>query len=161
MTKNVYEEMISDFQSGAFDPLFNLIGVPNDFEPDSLERLEDIINLVWPNEPVQEMTSVIPFGFLLGETLVRHLPGAKWVTEDAKDLFDVSVEVPAGEAIQKVMPFRRVNNFFNDRTDGLAVVYRMVEMMQRQLLDPDQLTDGQWLTMPNGDQIRVTRTEKE
>lgn len=157
MTNNQYEQIIKDFQAGTFNPLYETFGIPTDYTYDSLEIVEDVINTIWPpSYSIQFVATVIPFGFLLGETLVQNLAGSRWVTEGAEDFFDITVEIPSGEMIQKVRPFSRVDNFFNDRRDGIAIVYRMTEMMKLQLLDPKQLTDGEWLIMPNGDKIRVT-----
>lgn len=153
-------DLITKLQNGALAPITELFGIPVDFEPESLEVLEELINELWHEGTEPMPTTLIPFGFILGETMIRNLTDAKWVVDDANHFMEISVEIKMGEGTQKVYPFLRVHKFFHDRTDGLAVMYRMTNLFQLKFLDPKNIDSNEWVDLPNGDRYRMTTVDK-
>jgi hypothetical protein len=146
--------------------LLGLFGFTGKYEPDSLEALEEMITTLYPKEgPAKFDTTYMPLGFYLGETMVRNIPGAKWVIEDLDYIGQLAVSVPnsgdqeildiSADAVMKVYPFNRVRNFFHDHTDGLAVLFRMTLAISLGLLPKS--ADGEWVHLPNGDSFRVSK----
>lgn len=112
------------------EPLLAKVGMLDlDYTPESLDRLELVIDATFP-EPPELPTTAIPFGCYLGETIVRNIPGSKWKM-NGQNLANAVVLVPlAGkdDVYAELYPFVRVDRFFRDRSDGLRVFYDLANL---------------------------------
>lgn len=158
------QEMIDYMKGETVNLIKNafLIGIKNpgfkgDFSENDLTALEKIIDELYPLGHKSMVTTLIPFGMYLGETIIRNIPGAEWDLSHAEegDIFNFRVNVPSGEnQVVTVMPFQRVRNFWFDREDGLAVMYRTINLFNLQFVNPEKLKEGEWKEFANGDKIR-------
>lgn len=144
--------------------LFDPLGIKPDYTPSSLDKVEKVIDSMFPEGHKPMESTLIPFGFYLGEVIVQNIPGAHWdIQETTKYLNEIAVVVPqAGDDNHiKIMPFVRISKFWSDRTDGLSVFYRMISRMALGRVDLDSTKPGEWVHFPNGDSFRVTKEKKE
>jgi hypothetical protein len=159
--KTQFDALLNEMKSGMARVIFGYLNVPLDFSEQSLVLIEEKINEMYPLGHQPLLTTLIPFGYYLGETIIRNIPNAHWDASNAEDIFDVSVviENPLAKDNQPqksvVKPFLRVRKFWFDRTDGLAVLYRMVNLMNLNFIDTSNLKKGEWVELPNGDRFRL------
>lgn len=120
---------------------------------------------MYPNGPELHTTG-IPFGWYLGEVIVRNIPGAKWV--EKPNLFEWEVRVPVKmqlenkmqEVTASAMPFVRISKFFSDPTDGLKVFFDGLNLANLGMMpaDLDKAPVGEWgkfKELPNGNSFRM------
>lgn len=143
--------------------LVGLIGVEADYTPESLTKVEKEIDKMFPEGHQPMETTLILFGFYLGETIVRNISGAVWNTSKDPDyLADLAINFKTPDGAEAcVFPFRRIRNFWEDRTDGLVAYYRGMELMAYGGLNMDKAETGEWTKFPSGLQFRATKTTKE
>ena len=160
----------------AMPKMIGLLAGGREFVPDytfdSLARIEQIINEVWPDgKPVLHPTTYLPFGFYFGELLRRNFRGEWDITDpdgDAdggKNLWDYKIKFAADTVIY---PFRRVKAFWHDRHSSMMAMYKTLEVQQspetfREALrrakpiPKEEENDGQegWYLLQNGVAIRM------
>lgn len=149
------EKMIPEFEE-----MFN---ISLDYKTLSLGILEDTFNEVFPEgrEPSSPMTFV-PFGVYLGECIVENFDDAKWHHNEGEAINEAYIEIDYGEDKGAVLyPFRRVEKFWYDRSDGLLAFYQMVKMMtEKDVDDMVEESDGEWTELPNGMKYRMTTIDR-
>jgi hypothetical protein len=157
---NDFKGLIDSMRGKEMEPIFLTFGIQSLYTEENLNAIEQVINRLFPEEREVLPTTVIPFGYMLGETLVRNIPDAKWKT-DVDEIWDIAVEIPIKKENTDannmvILPFVRADKFFKDRTDSLAVMYRMANMMSLQFLDPlmEKAEYGEWVNLKNGDSFR-------
>jgi hypothetical protein len=151
------EKLIVTTRDELIPYLFGAGGMRSDFSPESLDELEGSINEMFPLGHKPLPTTYIPFGVYLGETIVQNIPNSKWDYSEVKDhVEDIAVVVGDDKNQMRLYPFRRVMNFWKDREDGLAVLFRTVQLMTAGGIDPTAIKQDEWIKFPNGDMIRVT-----
>lgn len=97
-----------------------LTGFDLTYTPESLSKLEAVIHHMFPDEAQPRLsTTFIPFGWYLGEVIVRNISGAKWQEEDS--FFNTSITIPG--PVARVQPFIYVEKFFSDRSLGFKLLY--------------------------------------
>ena len=143
-----------------------------DFNPekphslDALREMEESINEIYPEGHQPLATTLIPFGFYLGETMAKNFDG-HWDLEDKEgeefNPFDMSVIIKSnGDSKVKIFPFNRVGKYWQNREDALSTVYLMQEVLR--VYSPDQLQnmpadkDG-WVEFGNGLTFRINKEE--
>lgn len=109
-----------------------------DYTKECLGALEDFINSIFPDEGrPKHATTIVPMGYVLGETLIRNFPNAEWITQ-AENVFDIEIKIwikeEEGKYI-KAKPFLRVLKFFEDRTDSICAMYDLVESQVQGTID--------------------------
>lgn len=158
-----WQDFLDKMRSTMCDTMMIAFGVTPTYQPESLNEVEQKINEMYPEGHKAMPTTYLPFGFYLGETIVRNIPGAKWDISEAGEFFDnIAITIDqSDEAKAKLFPFRRVMKFWDDRTDGLSVFYRMINLMALGGINPEAVQKGQWLHFPNGDAFRMTEGPKE
>ena len=133
-----------------------------------LRLIEEKINDMFEvgHEPMA--TTLIPFGYYLGELLIRKFPGSKWVVTDevnkSNDIFEVYVEIAAGTGKAQVRPFIRVSKYWKNREDRMSSLVRMIELTSEIQMDPEYWSkradeDG-WIQLASGDAMRMFQTKK-
>ncbi|MNQ73820.1 hypothetical protein D3C85_885630 [compost metagenome] len=95
-----------------------LAGFKPSYTPESLPELEAVIERMFPDGALFSTTH-IPFGWYLGEVIVRNIPGAQWQEENS--FLNTSITIP-GYA-DRIQPFIYVEKFFSDRSLGLKNLY--------------------------------------
>jgi hypothetical protein len=140
-----------------------LTNVDIDYTFESLMKCEEAINNLYPEGHKPLPTTLIPFGFLLGETIVRKL-GGEW-DYDADSIWNVKVKVinkSDGEMVLK--PFLRIEKFWKDRSDAMSAMYRMVEYSSGADLSPENIgrfeDDDGWVHFPDGFKFRLRRSDE-
>lgn len=157
MTNPDFEKLIATTRDELIPYLFNTAGIRSDFTPESLDDVENTINEMFPPGHKPLPTTFIPFAIYLGETIVQNIPNSKWDFSEATDYVqDIAVVVGDDKNQMRLYPFRRVMNFWEDREDGLGVLFRTVALMTAGGIDPTAIKQGEWIKFPNGDMIRVT-----
>lgn len=163
MTNTDMKQLLKDLRNKLVPMMMPSIGVEVTYTPESLDKVEAAINRMFkPGKPMFD-TSYIPFGFYLGETIVQHIPGSKWDTGEAEYIADIKVVCKGpNDTRAEVYPFRRIMKFWEDRTDGLTVMFRTLQLMSAGGLAPDNMKQGKWVNFPNGDKIRIRdKVDKE
>ena len=136
-------EALRDFlpiQSIVFTMDFN-------FTHQSLKDLESTIDSLYPlgHNPLD--TTVFMLGYYLGETIVKNVDGAKWITpvgsEDENPyLWGISVPVKASDGTKfTAFPMERVANYWGDRSNTLYGFCSMLKDFTSGALDPSTGTD--------------------
>lgn len=126
--------------------MVHLTGFQLTYTPESLSDMELLIDEMFPDPNASRMnTTFLPFGWYLGEVIVRNVPGTKW-EDNKEDFWQTAIvsETPHGTA--KMLPFVRVEKFFFDRTDGLKVFYDVALMNSVGMLgvDIEDAPTGEW-----------------
>ena len=147
------------------DTIFQSLGIPSDYSEKSLELLEAFIDTIAPveGEP-QDGTIVVACGFYLGESIVRNFKGSMWNT-DVDSIWDTEVIIQKSNDPDQtivIKPILRTLKYWRDRSDGLAVMYRTVNMFTLDFLDTalEKTPEGKWKKFANGDQVRVFSPNK-
>lgn len=163
MEQNTMNELLSELKNKEA-LLFESIGIPVDHSLQSLELIENFINEISPLEFNPGLSAVLPFGYYLGETMIQNFEGAHWNTEvDHPMKLEVVIpKHPNSEEKLVLRPITRVSKFWQDRTDGLAVMYRTVQLMVMDFLDTAMkgIPTGEWKEFANGDRVRLLDPQK-
>ncbi len=156
-----YENLIESLRSPHTLELLSILASHEiDYSFKSLMVCEETINAMYPEGHKPLPTTLIPFGFLLGETIVRNL-GGEW-NYDAEDIWDISINIKSNNDNEmSIKPFLRVSKFWNDRTDAMTAMYRMIEYSTDADLSPENLgrfeDEEGWVHFPDGFKFRVRR----
>ena len=124
-----------------------------------LEEIEEMIDKQYPVGHKPLSTTLIPFGFYLGEVLKKSIEKSHWVIKPDKnnpeDLFEATIKCNSMIAY----PFRRVNKFWHDRSDKMSSLVRMISFTTEVSLDPDywkhRANEDGWIHLINGEMIRM------
>ena len=129
-----------------------------------LSLIEKKINEKYPQGHKPLATTVIPFGFYLGEMIIKKIPGAKWNVSDEDnkngDIFDISVEFknPKGYSM-RAKPFMRAKKYWINREDRMTTFLRMLCFNTEITMDREYWSrradqDG-WITFAWQDMFRM------
>jgi hypothetical protein len=139
-----------------------------DYSIESLEMVEMLINAFFPEGHEPLPTTILPFGYYLGEVIRRNTALSNWEIEEDCDVWDIKLklQMPGADNKAEIKPFLRAYRFFLDRSDGLAAMARMIQMMS--IFDTDSLEeaieeadeDG-WIHLPNGDSFRIHQLNQQ
>ena len=131
---------------------------------DELFKIEKVIDERYPAGHKPLYTTMIPFGFYLGELMVTTIAGAEWVT-DAASISDIAVKLrmPSGE-YSYWKPFMRVQMYWKNREDRMSTFYKMCEFLSeiefsKEYLESRMDADG-WIYMESGDAFRMRTKDK-
>lgn len=157
------KEILDGLREGT-EHVFRLNGLPTSYQEEDLDLFEDFINELYPDEGMPSSPMIIPpFGYYLGETIVRNIPGAKWELDEPIDnIARLSISVPArnGDETARLYPFIRAQKFFQDRSDGLSVYFRGVNLMSLGFIqDKLKKNEERWVNIGT-DIYRMTKLEK-
>lgn len=127
------KELFERFKSmGA--SIFDAYKLPHEFSVENISKLEKqtikfIKEAKKTKEPIYSLTVAV-IGYLLGETIIRNIEGAKWVT-DGDEIWDYYIEHPAPEGSTfQAFPFIRAVRFFQKhKTYGLTFYLNGVKFM--------------------------------
>lgn len=134
-----------------------------------LELIEQKINDVFPQGHEPLPTTLIPFGFYLGELMIRKIPGAKWKITDevnaSNNVFDIFVEFEANGGTMQMFPFKRAHRFWMKREDRMSAMVLMIEITSEITMDKEYWSlrtdkDG-WITMASGCMLRLFQAENK
>jgi hypothetical protein len=158
-----FKQLIKSFQEDniMIHLLEMLIGKKVDFTLQTLFDAEEAINKNYPEGHMPLPTTLLPFGFLLGETIVRSFNG-EWVTDGVGEIWDIKVKIKDKDDKEILLkPFLRVHKFWEDRTDGLAAMYLIIEYSIDADLSKDNMErfedEEGWVHFPNGFKFRLHR----
>ena len=157
MSQPTMEKFLQDMKE-LVPMVTQTLGVEANYTLESLEQLEWQLNQMFApgHEPMP--TTVLALGYYLGETIVRNVPNARWVTEGAKHPHGLTIEIKQfNEGKGQVLPLNRIYKFFEDRENGLATFYRMVHLMSVGGIDIENMEEGKWMEFPNGDRVRIVK----
>lgn len=134
-----------------------------------LQHIESKIDEIFPEGHEPYYSTLIPFGFYLGQLLIKKVKGARWYVppelNENGDIFDICVEHVRGDQTLRVQPFSRVKKFWMNRNDKMSVLVRMFEFQTEITLNHEYWStradeDG-WITMPDGYMFRMFKAEKD
>jgi hypothetical protein len=130
------------------------------YNEDELEEIEKKINVVFPEGHTPLATTLIPFGFYLGELIKKKIPGAEWKYTDTEDLWDLSVEYKTSEGMSmQAKPFMRAQKFWKKREDRMLSFIRMICFNTEVTMDKEywskRVDEEGWITMAWGDMYRL------
>lgn len=164
VTPEMLRELL-DAVSKNIDGMMREFGISHlNYTTRQLEVLERLVDDRFPVGHKPMPTTIIPFAFYLGECIVRNVPGAKWeIAKDASAINEIAISLTGSDTLSRlgthVYPFNRVWKFWNDRTDRMSTMLRMVMRMDEVQLNPEYLkkrigADG-WIQTFYGDCYRM------
>jgi hypothetical protein len=131
-----------------FLPIQSMVfGMEFDFSHHSLKGMELAINSAYPQGHNPMDTTIFMLGFYFGETLVKNVEGAAWVTPSEKEdenPYDWGISVPIGGSPDHkftAFPMERMSNFWSDRTNTLYGFCSMLKDITSGLLSLDAEVD--------------------
>ena len=164
------------------------IDVPLAFTYEELQVVEKRFMEMWsPAKPMKTETSIM-FGWYLGETIIRNIPGSKWNNPESEDVLNMSVSVyskmRAEEISREILgkedeekkegaspasficyPSVRVRKFAKNHEDRMTNLFRMLLLQckysTKEILEMGRPMDDGWYLLPDGDMIRITTLDKE
>lgn len=131
-------DLLKHLKDGGIQTMLGAFGFAHlNYTKKQLEAIEDKINDQYPEgHKPKSLATLIPFGFFLGECIIKNVPGAHWhVPEDVEGIFDISVKITSDKHGSEVYPFRRIQKYWFDRSDKLSVMLQMIEFMNEMSLD--------------------------
>lgn len=134
------------------------------YSEEELEMIEEKIDEMFPEGHKPKTTTLIPFGFYLGEVLKRKIPGAEWhVSDEANksgDLFEIVIEFDNADGYKmQAKPFIRVNKYWKKREDRMSSYVKLIEMNTEVQMDPEywskRTNEDGWISMANEMMFRM------
>lgn len=136
-----------------------------------LINIEELLNKTFPKGHEPLSTTIIPFGFYLGEFFIRKFENAKWVVadEDNSNINNVFKSVVEFDGLNggrmQVKPFLRVEKFWKNREDKMTCLFRVMSFTSEINMDPEYWSkradnDG-LIQMATGDMLRMYIGEKK
>ena len=162
-------------QNGFMEMLMNaLLNIKNvkklKYDEKELELIEDKINEMFPVGHKPLATTLIPFGFYLGEYLIRKIPGAIWKFPDdgkiEESIWDICIEFKTSEGLlMNAKPFMRAKKYWLNREDKMSTLARVMCFNSEISMDPEywskRADDNGWITMAWGDMFRMFQGDKK
>jgi len=151
---------VQDMKAGTGNLLFTAFGFPPKYTFEQLCEIEEAFKERFGNRGVMP-TTAITFGFYLGETMVREIPGAEWSNLDQDDIWDIRVSVPT-KASDKMecMPVRRFNKYSKNTEDRPSTMFWMFAMLSKytheELLGMGTPMEDGWYIFPGGHMMRLS-----
>ena len=150
--------------------LFHVGNFKTELTLEALIHNEKIMNEMFLGKKALE-TTAIPFAVHLGNCLIKHIPGAKWVDEEMESPFDLTIVVPLTytkdlNSFIKTFPMNRVLKFLNtNREFNLSSFLTSTIFMSNNDLNDPKFTqkadkDG-WCDIGGNSAIRVFQVKKE
>ena len=141
----IKSKTVSDFIEYARDnkklvceePL-NLLNIPTDHTPESIAIMDrETYRLLPPDiRTSRNEMLIIPFGFYLGETLIKLFPEFSWDDKPFTDLFNVSIKGEINGMPMEIKPFRKIVNFFDDSNNQCHAMYETLRLMKEESWSP-------------------------
>ena len=136
-----------------------------------LGDIEDMLDKQYPIGHIPQSTTLIPFGFYLGQVLKKTFENSQWIISkdksEAHHLFEMTIkcELDKNGIGIIVYPFKRVNKYWKDRSDRLTSLVKMISFTTEISMDPDywkhRADDDGWIRLINGEMLRVFKTDKD
>lgn len=145
--KNFKQEYVSVFDLAEF-ATFHLFKIRKEYTIDCLAEVEKQIDEHFPlGHKVFNVTTYIPFGWYFGKVIIENIKGSYWIG-DIKDPIDLKIHVPTnlpnGRMI--IFPFKRVMNFWEDRTDGMVPFFHMIDYLNKHGMPaPNEIDNEGWI----------------
>ena len=161
--KEKVEELLTELKEHLAPMTLNLIGInikQIGYTEEGLHLIEEAIDQMY-RVGSKVSSFYVPFGFYLGQTIIENIPGAKWHLEDVAHIDDIAVLIGSDTNGHMAYPFRRIQKFWEDRTDGIVAMYKMVDMTVHNMDMIKNAPEKQWIQLPNGVQFRVTKEMKK
>lgn len=161
----VCEKIIPDMQNGMCSMLLKVFaGITPNYTAKQLDELEDLFEARFAGKEILD-TTIIPFGFYYGETLVRTIPGAHWSNLKQQNPYDITVTIPIRQDFGPmfVNPFRRFYGFHEEPENKPSTQLWLCQMLHQyeyaELIEKGEpMTDG-WYKFPGGHVIRLVQGE--
>jgi hypothetical protein len=138
------------------------------YNEEELTAIEDKINEMYPQGHKPLPTTLIPFGFYLGELLRKKIPGSEWKIPDEKDVsvWDMCIEFKNTDGGKmQAHPFRRIEKFWKNRDERMVSFIRMICFNSEVMMDKEywskRVDEDGWITMAWGDMYRMFLGSKE
>jgi len=167
--KKDYRKLFKEGGADAFkDDMKN--GKKLKYTEEELEMIEEKINEIFPEGHEPLTTTMIPFGFYLGQLLRKKIPGAEWkVTDEVNkknSIWDVFIEFKNSDGYtMQAKPFMRVDKFWRRREDKMSAFVKMIEMTSEIKMDPEywnkRADDEGWIETANEMSFRVFQGSKK
>lgn len=134
-----YKKLVESVEAGK--PAHKaMMGLNLDGTPQSLRKLEDLINETYPvGEREYSFALAIFYGTYLAQIIMDRIKGAEIVDYD-EDPYELSIVLTkAGKPLCQVFPIARANNFINgDRSDTIFGFYNMLQDIRMGRFDPSE-----------------------
>lgn len=114
-----FESFIQEMQNGLCDSLLNLINFKPIYDLESLSSLESVIEERYRLGHKPMITTLLPYGFYIGECLVRDIEGAHWNVDNAKNVFDFTISVPLKGEHVLIKPYEAIKTYWFNREKSL------------------------------------------
>lgn len=162
-TKEFIEKTVS-----VLPLLFGVMNLKEELTIEALKHNEKIIEKTYPFGHKPLATTLIPFAVHLGETIIKLIPGAKWLDMEVKNPFDLELLTPMNNKIldentcMHTYPMNRVHKFWNESREFnmSCIANTLIFISQNDMNDPKFQTmideDG-WFQIGGGDMIRIIK----
>lgn len=118
--RKVFERTIPQFEEN--------FKIKVDYNPESLKKLENTLDLMYPKGTMASKTTLIATGYYVGEVFVRNIPGAAW-DEDLLEGYPFAVTV-AYDAVDRqktvlmVQPPQMVADYIRQPINSISRLYQ-------------------------------------
>ncbi len=154
----------------SLDMLFTAMNFKSDLTLEALKHNEKIIAETYPYGHKPMTTTLIPFSIHLGETIIKSIPGAKWVEKEIANLYDIEIITPVnGELDDENLfmhsfPMQRVHKFWNENREFnmSSLLNTLIFISENDVLDPkfkDIADKDGWFQIGGGDMVRIFKKE--
>ncbi len=105
----------------------------------------------------------IMIGALLGETIVRAIPGAKWTNPEETHLWEGCISIPTPEPGAQMLfyPMIRAKKFYKDSEDSMVCLYKMCILLSKhthaEMMQIGKHQGDGWYEFENGFLMRISR----
>jgi hypothetical protein len=163
-------DFVQDMREGLAPQLLApFCGITCDYSHAELLKAERHFDESFRGRPPKAITTYLPFAFLLGESIVRNVPGAEWENLESGNPWDMCVSVPVKDGgHMKCWPMERVRKFHEDPEDRMTTLLWMTGMLAKhttqELLRMGTHKGDGWVSFPDengGEQMMRVSTPKE
>lgn len=146
--------------------MFSVLGIKPEYTLEQLFEIEELFFQFYHGKKETLATTIVPFGFYLGQTMIKNIAGAAWHNLEAKNLFDLQIKTIAKDGgAYYSKPFMRFVNYIHNEEDKPSTLLwtfkSLSENTYKELMEKGEpMTDG-WYKFPEGHMIRIVVSDKK
>lgn len=162
------QDFLNKLKAGKLvETVFDAFHVKVNYTGEGLKELEEFIKCTWSEGHQPTPSAIIPFGLVLGETIVRNFKEAEWVNEEFEidDFLNIKILIKKeGRFTQFAKPFKRARRFFDDHTESLYAMYRLIETQIQFDVHSEEFQsrcdENGWITFDDGFKFRILKADE-